>query len=104
PGLAPQPGRTYLRTAARTSRSEPARPQPRRGHPAAGRSPDALAGGKQAGPHHRAQSSISGLSGHTPARLPSQVSRSGKANIEDEVSEPQIQGSAAGPVDDECEQ
>jgi hypothetical protein len=31
-------------------------------------------------------------------------SRSGKANVEDEVSEPQIQGSAAGPVDDECEQ
>ena len=37
-------------------------------------------------------------------RAASQVSRSGKANIEDEVSEPQIQGSAAGPVDDECEQ
>jgi hypothetical protein len=32
------------------------------------------------------------------------VSRSGKANVEDKVSEPQIQGSAAGPVDDECEQ
>ena len=37
-------------------------------------------------------------------RAARQVSRSGKANIEDEVSEPQIQGSAAGPVDDECEQ
>ena len=31
-------------------------------------------------------------------------SRSGKANVEDEVSESQIQGSAACRVDDECEQ
>jgi hypothetical protein len=38
------------------------------------------------------------------ARAAGQVSRSGKANVEDKVSEPQIQGSAAGPVDDECEQ
>ena len=30
--------------------------------------------------------------------------RSGEANVEDEVSEPQIQDSAAGPVHDECEQ
>ena len=30
--------------------------------------------------------------------------RSGETDIQDEVSEPQIQGSAAGPVHDECEQ
>jgi hypothetical protein len=30
--------------------------------------------------------------------------RLGEANVEDEVSEPQIQDSAAGPVNDECEQ
>jgi hypothetical protein len=36
--------------------------------------------------------------------LPVRWSRSGKANVEDEVSEPQIQDSAAGPVDDECKQ
>ena len=28
----------------------------------------------------------------------------GEANVEDEMSEPQIQNSAAGPVHDECEQ
>jgi hypothetical protein len=63
---------------------------------------------------HRAQPSISRLSEHTPndrgfslgqrRAFPVRWSRSGKANVEDEVSEPQIQGSAAGPVDDECEQ
>ena len=30
--------------------------------------------------------------------------RLGEADVEDEVSEPQIQESAAGPVHDECEQ
>jgi hypothetical protein len=49
-------------------------------------------------PHDR------GFSHRQRRALPVRWSRSGEADVQDKVSEPQIKGSAAGPVDDECEQ